>query len=43
MRNIKQALEEHKAAVLKQYPEDKLLGVFYMEVKTMELVLRILM
>ena len=28
MRNIKQALEEHKAAVLEQYPEDKLLGVF---------------
>ena len=28
MRNIQQALEEHKAAVLKKYPEDKLLGVF---------------
>lgn len=43
MRDIQQALEEHKTAVLKQYPKDKLLGVFYMEVKTMELVLRILM
>ena len=28
MRDIQQALEEHKAAVLEQYPEDKLLGVF---------------
>ena len=28
MRDIQQALEEHKAAVLKQYPEDKILGVF---------------
>lgn len=28
MRNIQQALEEHKAAVLERYPEDKLLGVF---------------
>ena len=28
MRNIQQALEEHKTAVLKKYPKDKLLGVF---------------